>query len=250
MEAQDEPEEVDGEKITKAIAHTIRVTGNPWRVPGAQYQTDSTQEKATKSPKRSQGERQRARARAGTSASEGRPEEGKEEKQNQGPGQGQGQRKRNQTSKQTLMERVSTRRKGKRQWREGKRITSAVKSSFVSLVEGATETDLCLILDDGSWRNGAYTHDHGTKRCITCDSLFWPVAWVLGRLNLKTSPSVQASTRRIHQRAVHQSRAQSLVAVAPQQQSVLGRERALEDLQHACRGSTQDFPRRSSGFGF
>ena len=56
---------------------------------------------------------------------------------------------------------------------------------FASLVQDATETDLCLLLDEGSWRNGVYTYDHEAKRWITCESLPWPIAWVLGRFNLK-----------------------------------------------------------------
>ena len=56
---------------------------------------------------------------------------------------------------------------------------------FTSLVQDVTETDLCLLLDESSWRNGVYTYDHEAKRCITCESVPWPVAWVLGRFNLK-----------------------------------------------------------------
>ena len=56
---------------------------------------------------------------------------------------------------------------------------------FTSLIQGATEIDLCLLLDESSWRNGVYTYDHEAKRCITCESVPWPVAWVLGRFNLK-----------------------------------------------------------------
>ena len=32
---------------------------------------------------------------------------------------------------------------------------------------------------------GVYTNDHEAKRCITCESVPWPVAWVLVRFNLK-----------------------------------------------------------------
>ena len=63
---------------------------------GQGHNTKETgRERATKSPKRSQGERQHARARGGTSPSEGTREEAKQEWQNEGPGQGQGQRERN-----------------------------------------------------------------------------------------------------------------------------------------------------------
>ena len=113
------------------------------------------------------------------------PEEARQEEQNQQPKQGQGQRERNKPSKQTTMEKVSTRRTGKRRRTQRKRITSAVNRRFTSLVQGATETDLCLLLDEGSWRNGVYTFDHEAKRCITCESVPWPVAWVLGRFNLE-----------------------------------------------------------------
>ena len=116
---------------------------------------------------------------------ERKPEEARQEEQNQGPGQGQGQRERNKPSKQTTMERVSTRRKGKRERRQRKRITSAVNRRFTSLVQGATETDLCLLLDESSWRNDVYNYDHEAKRCVACESVPWPVAWVLGRFNLK-----------------------------------------------------------------
>ena len=133
----------------------------------------------------SQGERQQARARTGTSANERTPEEARQEEQNQGPGQGQGHRERYKPSKQTSMERVSTRRKGKRERRQRKRITSAVNRRFTSLLQGATETDLCLLLDESSWRNGVYTYHYEAKRCITCESVPWPVAWVLGRFNLQ-----------------------------------------------------------------
>ena len=158
----------------------------PWRGPGAQYKRERNEkEKTTKKQRHSQGERQRARARTGTSANERKPEEARQQEQNQGPGQGQGQRKRNKASKQTSMERVSTRRKGKRERRQRKRITSAVNRQFTSLVQGPTETDLCFLLDESSWRNGVYTYDHEAKRCITCESVPRPVAWVLGRFNLK-----------------------------------------------------------------
>ena len=158
-DTQDEPEEMDGEKIKQAIANTIR--GNGQSPGGVQYKRErNEEEKTTKKPRHSQGERQCARARTGTSANERKPEEAKQEEQKQGPRRGQGQRERNKPSKQTSMERVSTRRKGKRQRRQRKRITSAVNRRFTSLVQGATETDLCLLLDESSWRNGVYTHDH------------------------------------------------------------------------------------------
>ena len=186
-DTQDESEEVDGEKITQAIANTIR--GNGQSPGGCQVHNTKgkgmKKKKTRKSKDTSQGERQRARARTGTSANERKPEEARQEEQNQGLGQGQGQRERNKPSKQTTMERVSTRRKGKRERRQRKRITSAVNRRFTSLVQGATETDLCLLLDESSWRNGVYTYDHEAKRCITCESVPWPVAWVLVRINLK-----------------------------------------------------------------
>ena len=186
-DTQDESEEVDGEK--KNASNRKYNTGKraiPWRVPGAQYKRERMKKKKPgKSKDTSQGEGQRARARTGTSANERKPEEARQEEQNQGLGQGQGQRERNKPSKQTTMERVSTRRKGKRERRQRKRITSAVNRRFTSLVQGATETDLCLFLDESSWRNGVYTYDHEAKRFITCESVPWPVAWVLVRFNLK-----------------------------------------------------------------
>ena len=187
-DTQDESEEVDGEKITQAIANTTRRNGqSPGGGQGHNTKGKGMKKKKTTEKQRhSQGERQRARARTGTSANEKRkPEEARQEEQNQGLGQGQGQRERNKPSKQTTMERVSTRRKGKRERRQRKRITSAVNRRFTSLVQGATETDLCLLLDESSWRNGVYTYDHEAKRCITCESVPWPVAWVLERFNLK-----------------------------------------------------------------
>ena len=91
-DTQDESEEVDGEKITQAIANTIRVKrAIPWRGTGAEYKRERNEkEKTTEKQRHSQGERQRARARTGTSANERKPEEARQEGQNQGRGQRQG----------------------------------------------------------------------------------------------------------------------------------------------------------------
>ena len=69
-DTQDEPEEVDGEKVTQAIANTIRGNGqSPGGAPGAQYKRERNEEEKTMEKQRhSQGERQRARARTETSA--------------------------------------------------------------------------------------------------------------------------------------------------------------------------------------
>ena len=141
-DTQDEPEEVDGEKRTQAIANTIRGNGqSPGGRPGAQYKRErNEEEKTTKKQRHSQGERQRARARTGTSANERKPEEARQEEQNQGPGQGQRQRERNKPSKQTSMERVSTRRKGKRQRRPKEKDHEC---SELTVHEFGTRCDTC-----------------------------------------------------------------------------------------------------------
>ena len=114
-------------------------------------------------------------------------------------GQGQGQRERYKPIKQTPWKESQPGGKGKRERRQRKRITSAVNRRFTSLIQGATETDLCLLLDESSWRNGVYTYDHEAKRCTTCESVPWPVAWVLVRFNLKpamcTKPPSAESVR-------------------------------------------------------
>ena len=98
-DTQDEPEEVDGEKITQAIANTVLGTGNPLAGQGAQYRKErKEEEKKSKDTSKAK----RARARTGTSANERKPEEARQEEQNQGPVQGQGQKERNKPSEQTL----------------------------------------------------------------------------------------------------------------------------------------------------
>ena len=114
----------------------------------------------------------------GSQKRQGKKSKTKDQGKNKGKGKGT-----NQASKPPW--KVSTKKKGKSQRMQRKRITSAVNRRFTSLVQGATETDLCLLLDEGSWRNGVYTCDHEAKRCITSESVPWPVAWVLGRFNLK-----------------------------------------------------------------
>ena len=214
----------------------------PWRGPGAQYQRERREEKATEK-KNAAKEKDNVQEPEQEQAQAKGEEETKQKEQKQGPGQGQGQRERNKPSKHASVKRVSDRRKGKR-------ITSGVSRLFASLVQGATETDLCLLLDEGSWRTGVYTYEHEAKRCITCESLPWPVAWVLGRFNLKAPPCVQASTCRIRQRAMHWSRAQSVVAMAPRQQKGSWTATRLGESTTCLLPSTQNVPRRSSDLGF
>ena len=89
-DTQDEPEEVDGEKITQAIANTIRRNGQS---PGGGqgHNTKGKGMKKKKLRKSNDTAKQRARARTGTSANERKPEEARQEEQNQGPGQGTNQ---------------------------------------------------------------------------------------------------------------------------------------------------------------
>ena len=171
-----------------------------------------------------------------------------QEEQNQGPGQGQGQRQRNKPSKQTSMIRVSTRRNGKRRRRQRKRITIAVNRRFTSLVQGATETDLCLLLDEGSWRNGVYTYDHEAKRCITYESVPWPVAWVLGDSTLRTAMCTSLHLQNPSESSASISNAKCCGdgTVTPRG-SWMGMHLGESPICPLL--STQDFLRRSSGFG-
>ena len=193
-------------------------------------------EKAKTQP---QGERQRARARTGTSANERKPEEAWQ--QNQGTGKGQGQRERNKPSKQTSMERVSTRRKGKRQRRQRKRITSAVNRLFTSMVQCATETDLCLLLDESSWRNGVYTYDH-VSRCRGQSPGCWG-----------DSTSSTATCTTLHLQNPSESSALISNAKCCGDGTVTPRgswmEMHLGESPICVLLTTQNFLRRSSGFG-
>ena len=170
------PEEVDGEKITKAIANTIR--GNGQSPGGDQAHNTKVKGMEKKKPRRNkdtakvkdnvQEPEQEQAPRKESQKKRGKKNKTKDLCKDKGKGKGT-----NQASK-PAMERVSTRRKGKRERRQRKRITSAVNRRITSLVQGATETDLCLLLDESSWRNGVYTFDHEAKRCFACESVPWP----------------------------------------------------------------------------
>ena len=169
-DTQDEAAEIDGEIITQASANSLRRNGQS---PGEGKGTIPKGKEGRKihgKEKRSQGERQRARARARTGASE--------------------RRGRNKAKRAKARTRARTRAKGREQTKQARlrgtslrqeereKATAAKekdhewsKSAVASLVQGATETDRCLLLDEGSWRTGVYTYEHEAKRCITCESL-------------------------------------------------------------------------------
>ena len=149
-------EDVDGEKVTQAIANTTRRKGqSPGGDQGHKRKWKGMKKKKLRKSKDTakakdnvQEQEQEQAPTKGSQKRQGKKSKTKDQGKDKGKGKGT-----NQTSKPPWKE-SQPGGKGKGKGGQRKRITSAVNQRFTSLVQGATERDLCLLLDEGSWRNG------------------------------------------------------------------------------------------------
>ena len=155
-DTQDEPEEVDGEKKRKRSQTQYGEASNP--LAGARSTTKGKGLKKKKlwkskdTAKARDNVQEPEQKQAPTKGSQKRQGNTSKTKDDQGKDKGKGKGT-NQTSKPSWKE-SQPGGKGKGKGGQRKRITSAVNRRFTSLVQGVTETDLCFLFDEGSWRNG------------------------------------------------------------------------------------------------